>query len=55
MEELLYCENITASTKAQDLFQMLNIFMVGNNVEWTKFGDVYTDDVRSLKSFAGTY
>lgn len=31
---LFFCKSITASIKAQDLFKILDTFMVENNVKW---------------------
>ncbi|XP_067131393.1 zinc finger BED domain-containing protein 5-like [Centruroides vittatus] len=53
VEDLLFCKSITGSTKAQDLFEILNIFMVENNLEWTKCVGVCTDGGRSMSGSYG--
>lgn len=47
-EELLFCKNITAGAKAQDLFHILNSFMLENNINWTNCVGVCTDGARSM-------
>jgi hypothetical protein len=51
--EDLFCKSITASTKVQDLFEILNTFMVENNLEWTKCVGVCTDGGRSMSGRYG--
>lgn len=53
VEDLLFCKSITGSTKAQDLFEILNIFMVENNLDWTKCVGVCTDGGRSMSGCYG--
>ncbi|XP_067121346.1 zinc finger BED domain-containing protein 5-like, partial [Centruroides vittatus] len=53
VEDLLFCKSITGSTKAQDLFEILNIFMDENNLEWTKCVGVCTDGGRSMSGSYG--
>jgi hypothetical protein len=36
VEDLLFCKNITASAKAQDLFEILDTFISESSFEWTK-------------------
>lgn len=36
VEGLLICKSITASEKAQDMFEILVTFKAENKVEWTK-------------------
>lgn len=48
IQNLLFCKNITASAKAQDLFVILNNFMSENNLDCTKCVDVCTDGALSM-------
>ncbi|XP_076372853.1 zinc finger BED domain-containing protein 5-like [Tachypleus tridentatus] len=36
VEDLLFCKSITAGTKGQDLFEILDTFICENNLHWTK-------------------
>jgi hypothetical protein len=36
VEDLLFCKSITATAKAQDLFEILDTFISENSLEWTK-------------------
>jgi hypothetical protein len=49
--EDLFCKNITASAKAQDLFEILDTFISENSLEWTKCVGACTDDARSMSSY----
>jgi len=53
VEDLLFCKNITASAKAQDLFEILDNFMSENILNWNKYVGVYTDGARSLSDCYG--
>jgi len=53
VEELLFCKNITAGAKAQDLFEILDNFMSENSVDWTKCVGVCTDGTRSMSGCYG--
>lgn len=44
----LFCKNITASAKAQDLFEILDTFISQNNLDWTKCIGICTDGARSM-------
>lgn len=33
VEDIIFCKSITATTKSQDLFEILEIIMVENNVQ----------------------
>jgi hypothetical protein len=46
VEDLLFCKSITASTKAQYLFEILDTVMCKSNLEWIKCVDVCTDGAR---------
>lgn len=48
IEDLLFCKNITASAKAQDLFKILDNFMSKNILDWTKCVGVCTDGACSM-------
>jgi hypothetical protein len=50
VEDLLFCKNITASVKAQDLFDILNNFMSKNMFDWPKCFGVCTDGACSMSS-----
>ncbi|XP_076329948.1 uncharacterized protein LOC143235595 [Tachypleus tridentatus] len=51
--EDLFCKTITAGIKAQDWFEILDIFVCENNLDWTKCIDVYTDGGRSISGCYG--
>lgn len=51
--DLLFCKNIIASTKAQDLFEILDNFMSENILDWTKCVGVCTDGVRFMSGRYG--
>ncbi|XP_075042389.1 SCAN domain-containing protein 3-like [Mixophyes fleayi] len=53
VEDLLFCKSITAGTKAQDLFQIIDTFMSENNLDWTKCFGVCTDGGRSMSGCYG--
>lgn len=53
VEDLLFCKNITAGAKAQDLFEILDNFMSENSVDWTKCVGVCTDGARSMSGCYG--
>jgi hypothetical protein len=53
IEDLLFCKNITASAKAQDLFDILNNCMSENMLDWTKCVGVCTDGDRSMSGNYG--
>ncbi|XP_060846219.1 zinc finger BED domain-containing protein 5-like [Rhopalosiphum padi] len=53
VEDLLFCKNITASAKAQDLFDILNNFMSENMLDWIKCVGVCTDGARSMSGSYG--
>jgi hypothetical protein len=53
VEDLLFCKSITDSTKAQDLFDIIDTFMSENSLEWTKCVCVCTDGARSMSGSYG--
>lgn len=53
VEDLLFLKNITASAKAQDLFEILDNFMSENTLDWTKCVGVCTDGARSMSGCYG--
>ncbi|XP_075454497.1 protein FAM200A-like [Ascaphus truei] len=53
VEDLLFCKSITGGTKAQDLIEILDTFIVENNLEWTKCVGVCTDGGRSMSGRYG--
>ncbi|KAL4126654.1 hypothetical protein QTP88_010863 [Uroleucon formosanum] len=53
VEDLLFCKNITAGAKTQDLFEILDNFMSENSVDWTKCVGVCTDGTRSMSGCYG--
>ncbi|XP_076358984.1 protein FAM200C-like [Tachypleus tridentatus] len=48
VEYLLFCKGITAGTKAQDLFEILDTFVCENNLDWSKCAGICTDGGRSM-------
>ena len=52
-EDLLFCKNITAGAKAQDLFEILDTFISENNLNWHKCVGVCTDGARSMSGCYG--
>jgi hypothetical protein len=53
IEDLLFCKNITAGAKAQDLFEILDTFISENNLNWPKCVGVCTDIARSMSGCYG--
>jgi len=53
VENVLFCKNITASAKAQDLFEILDNFMSENILDWTKCVGVCIDGARSMSGCYG--
>jgi len=51
-EDLLFCKTIVGETKAADLFNTLDSFIIENNVVWDGCVGVCTDGARSM---AGCY
>jgi hypothetical protein len=50
---LLFCKNITAGAKTQDLFGILDTFISENNLNWPKCVCVCTDGARSMSGCYG--
>ncbi|XP_076356887.1 zinc finger MYM-type protein 6-like [Tachypleus tridentatus] len=53
VENLLFCKSITEGTKTQDFFEILDIFMCENNLDWTKCIGVCTDGGHSISGCYG--
>ncbi|KAL4085309.1 hypothetical protein QTP88_027168 [Uroleucon formosanum] len=51
-EDLLFCKTIVGETKAADLFNILDSFIIENNIVWDRCFGVCTDGARSM---AGCY
>lgn len=51
-ENLLFCKTIVGETKAADLFNILDSFIIENNIVWDRCFGVCTDGARSM---AGCY
>lgn len=47
-EDLLFCKNINAGGKAQDLFKIVDTFIYENNLDWIKGVGVCADGARSM-------
>lgn len=53
VEELLFCKSIINGAKAQDLFQILDSFIIQNNLDWAKCVGVCTDGARAMSGCYG--
>ncbi|KAE9543681.1 hypothetical protein AGLY_002077 [Aphis glycines] len=53
VKDLFFCKNITASAKAQDLFDIFNNFMSENMLDWTKCVGICTVGARSMSGSYG--
>ncbi|XP_075213767.1 zinc finger BED domain-containing protein 5-like [Lycorma delicatula] len=53
IEDLLFCKNIIAGVKIQNLFDILDAFISENNLNWSKYVGVCTDGARSLSGCYG--
>lgn len=51
--EDLFCQSIAASSKAQDVFEILDTFVVEDKVEWSKCVGACTDDDPSIPGRCG--
>ncbi|CAK1589768.1 unnamed protein product [Parnassius mnemosyne] len=47
-EDLLFCRKICERGKATDLFEILNSYMIENNIKWENCVDVCTDGARDM-------
>ena len=52
-EDLLFCKSITDSAKAQDLFEILEKFIVENCLDWQNCIGICTDGARSMSDRYG--
>lgn len=51
-EDLFFCKTIVGETKSVDLFNILDSFMIENNIVWDRCFGICTDGARSM---AGCY
>ncbi|KAL0879709.1 hypothetical protein ABMA27_003424 [Loxostege sticticalis] len=48
-EEFLFCDSLLETTKASDVFEMIKIFFIEQNVDWkTKIGSICTDGAPAM-------
>ncbi|KFM74323.1 Zinc finger MYM-type protein 6, partial [Stegodyphus mimosarum] len=54
IEDIVFCKSIIGSAKVQDLFKVLDKFIMGNDLDWKKCICVCTDGTQSMNGrYAG--